>query len=631
MTRRGFWFLAVAGGGLVISIALPSQFSVTLLTLTALLWYGVTWTMLRWQRDLVIRKLRVARWIDGTKIDPAGSPATLWEDRPVVVWIKLEGASERKLPRIKVIDRLPTRALVRGSHFAVGTSSSDDPITIGYELRPRFPGRIRFEGVEIEITDTAGFFRMQAFLRGGEQGIVYPRLVGDPRSLLAEKQEHLILAAGTHRHRRPGSGTELLGLRDYIPGDPPKRIAWRISARRDAWTTKEFESDVPIRSTIFLDHSSAVRVGWPGPTPLVDATRLAAALTRYWIEKRDPVGLVLVDDDEATILSPAVGPRHEARLLRSLCDIAASPPKPSPCPVPSLLESAKKACQQLYPELLDPDIHRRYSPRDHWRGTFSKLAFPASLIALSLLGYSRFLSAESFQWMLGTGLVIAAIVLAAMGMFWIYQRIRSKKASLGFKGTRARQEIATVVATVNHLGPTGIPAMMEHDATFSREVQQFLVDHDSPYPRPLHDEAGRYVYASTGKIEHLSRACLRAISHAKDNELLLFMVDLLEIDSIAPFLSAIKVARSRHHEVIVAIPWPAELDEPASTSDPPTLDEPTSIPNDLIDHYFRAYRNLEQSLRRLGVPLLTARPGRSAAAILQRVESLRAARIHTHR
>ncbi len=436
MTRRGFWFLAVAGGGLVISIALPAQFSVTLLTLTSLLWYGVTWTMLRWRRDLVIRKLKIARWIDGTRIDPAGSPATLWEDRPVVVWVKLEGASERKLPRLQVIDRLPTRALVRGSHFTVGTSSSDDPITIAYELRPRFPGRIWFEGVEVEITDTAGFFRMQAFLHGGEQAIIYPRLVGDPRSPMAEKHDHQILSAGTHRHRRPGSGTELLGLRDYIPGDPPKRIAWRISARRNAWTTKEFESDVPIRSTIFLDHSSAVRIGWPGPTPLVDATRLAAALTRYWIEKRDPVGLVLVDDDEATILSPAVGPRHEARLLRSLCDIAASPPKPSFAPVSSLLDPAKKACQQLYPELMDPTIHRRYSPRDHWRGTMGKLAFPAGLISLSLLGYSRFLSTESFQWMLGTGLVIASLMLTAMGIFWIYRRYRSilsKKASLGFK------------------------------------------------------------------------------------------------------------------------------------------------------------------------------------------------------
>ncbi len=173
--------------------------------------------------------------------------------------------------------------------------------------------------------------------------------------------------------------------------------------------------------------------------------------------------------------------------------------------------------------------------------------------------------------------------------------------------------------------------MMEHDATFSREVQQFLIEHDFPYPRPLHDEAGRYVYASSKKTDHLARACLRALSHAKDNELFLFMVDLLEVESTAPFLSAIKVARGRHHEVIVAIPWPAELDEPQPTSDPPSDGEPTPRSHDLIEHYFRAYRELEKSLRRLGIPLLTARPGRSAAAILQRVEALRAARIHVHR
>src|SRR5439155_22878703 len=52
-------------------------------------------------------------------------------------------------------------------------------------------------------------------------------------------------------------------LRDYLPGDPPKTIAWKVSARRDRLITKEFESEVPVRCTLFVDISHSVRVGPP--------------------------------------------------------------------------------------------------------------------------------------------------------------------------------------------------------------------------------------------------------------------------------------------------------------------------------------------------------------------------------
>ena len=78
--------------------------------------------------------------------------------------------------------------------------------------------------------------------------------------LASTKRHNLLLPPGIHRFRQPGSGSELLDLRDYLPGDPPKTIAWKVSARRDRLITKEFESEVPVRCTLFVDTSSSVRV-----------------------------------------------------------------------------------------------------------------------------------------------------------------------------------------------------------------------------------------------------------------------------------------------------------------------------------------------------------------------------------
>src|SRR5207237_1946828 len=95
------------------------------------------------------------------------------------------------------------------------------------------------------------------------------------------KRYNLLPSPGQHRHLRPGSGSELLDLRDYLVGDPPKTIAWKISARRDRLITKEFESEVPVRCTLFVDASNSVRVpSLPGEGEGGGAPRPSRALDR---------------------------------------------------------------------------------------------------------------------------------------------------------------------------------------------------------------------------------------------------------------------------------------------------------------------------------------------------------------
>ena len=96
---------------------------------------------------------------------------------------------------------------------------------------------------------------------------VLPPLRDDEGKQRGEKRFNTLPPPGIHRLRRAGGGSELLDLRDYQPGDPPKMIAWKVSARRDKLITKEFENDVPVRCVLFLDTSEGVRLGPPG-TPL---------------------------------------------------------------------------------------------------------------------------------------------------------------------------------------------------------------------------------------------------------------------------------------------------------------------------------------------------------------------------
>jgi hypothetical protein len=338
-------------------------------------------------------------------------------------------------------------------------------------------------------------------------------------------------------------------------------------------------------------------------------------------------------------LLPASGPRHEAKLLRWLGDIACAPPKPSPCPIPLLLEPARQACEQLYPELFESNVLRRYTPVQHWRRFMGWLTMPAGLIALGLWWLSRLISPADFQRILGISVGIS-IVLFLGWCVWFFL-IQRKKRRKGFQETKRRYELAHVIAAAENLGVQGPALLMENDAMFTHCVQQFLIDHEVPYARPLHDEAGRYVFSSTGKIQHLVQAILASVSRAKDNELFLLSVDLFEVENVELLLSAIKAARSRHHDVIIAAPWPSELADPTELGDPTQLLAPhewakasakegstEQVSASLIEHYFRSYELLRRELGRLGVALILARPGRSVSLIMERVEAIRSARIH---
>src|SRR5207245_8510327 len=110
---------------------------------------------------------------------------------------------------------------------------------------------------------------------------------------------------------------------------PPKLIAWKPSARRDRLMTKEFESEVPIRCTLFVDTSTTVRVGLPGDNALARLVQVVAAVAQANTRARDLTGWCLFDEQTSTYVKPARSPRHLMQLFTMLADVAAYAPTTS--------------------------------------------------------------------------------------------------------------------------------------------------------------------------------------------------------------------------------------------------------------------------------------------------------------
>jgi uncharacterized protein (DUF58 family) len=609
LTSRAWWFLLSVMLALVVGLLRPSL-PLTLVGLALLLWFGSQW-LLFVCRLPVLRRLRAEREV----WDDRGTVATLWAGQVFEVRVRLISPGRLATPHVAASDHVPYAVeLLDGSPVAQGTLGAGRPLELGYFVRCGAAGLARFEGVGVRAADRQGFFYHDYFLRAAVELPVLPVLTQRPGQPASKKRHNLLMPPGIHRFRRPGSGSELLDLRDYLPGDPPKTIAWKVSARRDRLITKEFESEVPVRCTLFVDASNSVRVPGvcgTGPRdvtygkPLDRLVDLAAGILQASATIRDLTGLCLFDETSVTTVKPHRGGVHLTECLRRLAGAAALTPRLGHSDPEHLLSLAYSFAREVYPEQLRPAVNA-VPWRMTWMegfpgynrslppGRFGLLRrgkqLPARLHLFELLHRRKedlrvlcwwtslwalvvplvlFVMQVSLKSKTAGGLLFWALILGtlATGLLWGGTLLLFALDALAAGGKRRRdrwrKQLAAVVSARYGLAPGGLAALLEDDDAFSLLLQRFLSEHHVPYSLPLYGADGRYQFAAPEKVPVLADALLRAVSRGRDNELYVLLADLLELDDrLEPLLQAVRVALGRHHQVVLICPWPPGLPLP---------------------------------------------------------------------
>jgi uncharacterized protein (DUF58 family) len=164
----------------------------------------------------------------------------------------------------------------------------------------------------IRARDRLGFYSWEARLGGNAPLRVYPS-VETLRALLAPFETQVFI--GNQVSRAKGDGIEFADIRAWEPGDRPRRINWRATARRgELWVNDQH----PERNTdvvLFLDTFTDARSGNRGT--LDQTVRAATTLAHGYLQRKDRVGLVSFGGYLSWLL-PASGTRQLYRVVDSL-------------------------------------------------------------------------------------------------------------------------------------------------------------------------------------------------------------------------------------------------------------------------------------------------------------------------
>src|ERR1700720_3603750 len=138
--------------------------------------------------------------------------------------------------------------------------------------------------------------------------------------------------AGGYRTAHRGTGTDLVGLREYTEGDDARHIDWNVTARLNEPQLRVFTEDRELTVWLVLDRSASMTVGGPECGKHDVLGELALVLARLFGRGGNRVGALLYDtglydtglyDTGVVRIVPAgTGRRHALRIGAELARTA---------------------------------------------------------------------------------------------------------------------------------------------------------------------------------------------------------------------------------------------------------------------------------------------------------------------
>lgn len=238
-------------------------------------------------------------------------PSDTFGGEDIELTIEIRNKTASFIGNVEILEHLPqTMNPEKGtSHIRTSLSALEKlHLPLGFTDPGR--GNYHLGPLVARITDPFGLYLVER-VYAAETLSVMPR----PERIRGAdlRPRHLGPWPGTIPGNIPGPGSEFFSLRGYVPGDDPKRVNWKASARYRRLIVNETEAEKVTDVMVVLD--TDVTFFEPLEKTLFERAILAAAsLADLLLRQGNRVGLIL-QGQERGFVKPAFGKRHERNIL----------------------------------------------------------------------------------------------------------------------------------------------------------------------------------------------------------------------------------------------------------------------------------------------------------------------------
>ena len=170
---------------------------------------------------------------------------------------------------------------------------------IEYTLECPLRGFYSIGPVAVRIQDPFGLFHKEKEMHVYDDFLVFPKMEDLKETFVKSRVPKIF--TGAVNIRQPGPGSEFYSLREYFDGDSFRAINWAAYARSGKLMVNERERDAVSDVIIIVDSRAVAETGPVSRNALVYSTRAAASLAKYFLGRRDSVGVIVYGDEVVSV------------------------------------------------------------------------------------------------------------------------------------------------------------------------------------------------------------------------------------------------------------------------------------------------------------------------------------------
>ena len=252
------------------------------------------------------------------KVTRKTSNPIMFENNKLKVNLRLKKV-EDGFGTIEVFDKKTDYAELLSGLNNMVYNFADEEI-MDYSIKFPLRGFYSVGPTKVRISDHFNLFYNDSELAEKDLISVFPHTPGLKEFRMRSKR--YIHFPGDFLTRQPGTSTEFYNIRNYIKGDPFKKINWKVYARKRELMVNEYEKENICDTMLFLDARSFANIGSISSNPLETGIKIALGIINFLLLHRNQLGLV-VYSDQVRILPPKYGISQRNEITRFLTGIYA--------------------------------------------------------------------------------------------------------------------------------------------------------------------------------------------------------------------------------------------------------------------------------------------------------------------